>query len=413
MPAMSEANLRLALDLGTTTLAGRLLDSGGAVLAESKRANPQAALGSDIIRRLEASLRGEGRQLQALLVEGIEALLGELLVLAEAPRAAIAAAAAAGNPGICILLRNLPAEPILFPPHRPPERQGVNLDPATLGLDLPVPLYLFPLVSGYVGGDLVAFLFGQQPHAPGTFYLDVGTNGEMALYDGERWWTTSVAAGPAFEGGEISCGMPVTAGAVTGVRLEGDVLRLQVFGGGPPRGLAGSGLLEAIAVALKSGLLDASGRIVAPEEMATNLARQIVETPAGRALRLYRDAACELLLSQQDIRSLQLAKGAVRAGVECLLLRSGLDAGRLGEVVMTGAFGFSLAPAVLKKVAMLPANMIDMVRFVPAGALEGVSRLLCDPEGSTRVQALADSLQAYPLSGTPAFEKTFLRALDF
>jgi uncharacterized 2Fe-2S/4Fe-4S cluster protein (DUF4445 family) len=96
-------------------------------------------------------------------------------------------------------------------------------------------------------------------------------------------------------------------------------------------------------------LLDASGRIVAPEEMATNLARQIVETPAGRALRLYRDAACELLLSQQDIRSLQLAKGAVRAGVECLLLRSGLDAGRLGEVVMTGAFGFPWRPRSSKR----------------------------------------------------------------
>jgi uncharacterized 2Fe-2S/4Fe-4S cluster protein (DUF4445 family) len=370
-------------------------------------------LGSDIIRRLEASLRGEGKRLQALLLEGVEAVISELLTTAGAPRIALTAAAAAGNPGICYLLRNLPAEPILFPPHRPQERQGIFLPPTTLGLDLPVPLYLFPLVSGYVGGDLVAFLFGQQPHPPGSFYLDVGTNGEMALYDGEHWWTTSVAAGPAFEGGEISCGMPVTAGAVTGVRIEGGVLRLQVFGGGPPRGLAGSGLVEAVAVALEAGLLDASGRIVAPDEVATNLVRHIVETPAGRALRLYRDATCELLLSQQDIRSLQLAKGAVRAGAECLLQRSGLDAGGLGEVVVTGAFGFSLAPAVLKRVAMLPANMVDKVHFVPGGALEGVGRLLCDPEGPARVQALADSLQACPLSGTPAFEKAFLRALDF
>ena len=405
--------LFLALDLGTTTLAGRLLGRDGAVLAEAKRPNPQAVLGSDIIRRLEASLRGEGRRLQTLLLEGVEAVISELLATAGAPRTAICAAAAAGNPGICYLLRNLPAEPILFPPHRPQELQGVFLPPTTHGLDLLVPLYLFPLVSGYVGGDMVAFLFGQQPHTPGSFYLDVGTNGEMAIYDGGRWWTTSVAAGPAFEGGEISCGMPVTAGAVTGVRIEGDVLRLQVFGGGPPRGLAGSGLVEAVAVALEAGLLDASGRIVAPDEVTTNLVRHIVETPAGRALRLYRDATCELLLSQQDIRSLQLAKGAVRAGVECLLQRSGLDAGRLGEVVVTGAFGFSLAPAALKRVAMLPANMVDKVRFVPGGALEGVSRLLCDPEGPARVQALADSLQTYPLSGTPAFEKAFLRALDF
>jgi len=405
--------LLLALDLGTTTLAGRLLGRDGAILAEAKKPNPQAVLGRDIIRRLEASLRGEGRRLQTLLLEGVEAVISELLAMSGAPRTALSAAAAAGNPGICYLLRNLPADAILFPPHRPQERQGVFLHPESLGLDLPVPLYLFPLVSGYVGGDLVAFLFGQQPHTPGSFYLDIGTNGEMALYDGGRWWTTSVAAGPAFEGGEISCGMPVTTGAVTGVRIDGDVLRLQVFGGGPPRGLAGSGLLEAVAVALESGLLDASGRIVAPDEIATNLARQIVETPAGRALRLYRDAACELLLCQQDIRSLQLAKGAVRAGAECLLQRSGIEVERLEEVVVTGAFGFSLAPAVLKKVAMLPAIMVDKVRFISGGALEGAGRFLCDPEGTTRVQALADSLQAYPLSGTPAFEKAFLRGLDF
>lgn len=417
---MTKGNIRLALDLGTTTLAGRLLGRQGEVLAEAKRPNPQAVLGSDIIRRLEASLRGDGKRLQMLLVEGIEAIIAELLTTADAPRAALSAAAAAGNPGISYLLRNLSAEPILFPPHRPPEKQGVFLDPSELGLDLPAPLFLFPLASGYVGGDLVAFLYGfgdlsvegLAPHAP-RLYLDIGTNGEMALYDGGRWWTTSVAAGPAFEGGEISCGMPVSAGAVTGVRLEGEVLRLQVFGGVSPRGLAGSGLVEAVAAALEAGLLDASGRIVAPDEVATNLVRHIAETPAGRALRLYRDAACDLLLNQQDIRSLQLAKGAVRAGVECLLQRSGLDAGQLGEVVVTGAFGFSLVPAVLKRVAMLPANMIEKVRFVPGGALQGVSRLLGDPAGPGRVQSLADALQVYPLSGTPVFEKVFLRSLDF
>jgi len=405
--------LLLALDLGTTTLGGRLLDRSGTTLAEAKRVNPQSVLGSDIIRRLDAALHGEGLRLQALLVEGIQSLVSELLgTVGEMPHS-LAGAAAAGNPGICCLLRNLPVEQILFPPHRPRERQGAFLSPASLGLDLPVPLYLFPLVSGYVGGDLVAFLYGQKPRAFNSFYLDIGTNGEMALHVDGRWWTTSVAAGPAFEGGDISSGMPVTAGAVTGIRLEGDSLRLQVFGGGPPRGLAGSGLVEMVTVALEAGLLDDFGRIVEPEEVTTNLARLVAETPAGRVLRIYRDAGCELLVTQQDIRNLQLAKGAIRAGAECLLERAGIDAGLLAEVVVTGAFGFSLAPSALKRVAMLPANMVDKVRFVPGGTLEGVSRLLCETDGPGRVQALADSLQAYPLSGTPAFEKAFLHGLDF
>jgi len=260
-------------------------------------------------------------------------------------------------------------------------------------LDLPVPLYLFPLISGYVGGDLVAFLFSQQPHEPGTFWLDVGTNGEMAVFNGQEWWTTSVAAGPAFEGGQILCGMAVQPGAVERVRLRGDSLQLEVIGGMLPQGLCGSGLTEAIAAGLEGGLIDSRGKIVDPMEVTTNLS--------------------QILLTQQDVRNFQLAKGAVKAGAECLLEKAGLKTVQIQMAVVTGAFGFSLAPAGLQRVAMLPENMVNKVRFVPGGALEGVCRFLCDPKGFVRVQALADTLRSYPLSGTPAFEKAFLRALDF
>lgn len=410
---MAAEDLKLALDLGTTTLAGRLLDGGGTCLAEGELPNPQRALGADVIRRLEASLEGEGKRLQQLLAGGIETLTDELLARAGRSRRDLRAAAAAGNPAVCYLLRNLPGEEILFPPHRPHHREGMLLDSAEFGLDLPVPLYLFPLVSGYVGGDLVAFLFSQPSPAPGTFYLDIGTNGEMALYSSRGWQVTSVAAGPAFEGGGISCGMNGRPGAVASVRLVGDALKLQVIGAAPARGLCGSGLVEAVAAALEGGLVDASGRIVDPDQIATNLARYVGVTPEGPVLRLYRDAATELFLTQQDIRQFQLAKGAIRAGIECLLQRSGVDAEALGEVVVTGAFGFSLAPAALKRVAMLPGNMVDKVRFVAGGVLEGIARFLQDPEGPAKVQSLSGALRPYPLSGTPAFQKAFLHALDF
>ncbi len=160
---MSEAKLLLAFDLGTTTLAGRLLAPDGAVLAEAEARNPQAEFGADVIRRLEAALGGRELLLQASLVEGLEVLISELLAQAGRSRSAIIAAAAAGNPAISYLLRRLPAQEILFPPHRPQETAGAFLAPVALGLDLPVPLYLFPLVSGYVGGDLVAFLLAAEP----------------------------------------------------------------------------------------------------------------------------------------------------------------------------------------------------------------------------------------------------------
>lgn len=408
---MSEANL--ALDLGTTTLAGRLLDRRGRTLAEMRRPNPQGAVGGDVIRRLEAARKGEGNRLQSLLAEGIDEVVGELLHLAGIGRDAITAAAAAGNPAICHLLRRLPVDPILFPPHRPRETSGVHLDPAGLGLDLPVPLYLFPLVSGYVGGDLVAFLFGMEEASGSRLFIDIGTNGEMALFSGGRWLVTSVAAGPAFEGGEISCGMTVSPGAVKGVELRGDLFELQVLGGGPPRGICGSGLASAIAAALEGGLLDRRGTIVDPLMVETNLSRHVTESASGRRLSLYRDAAGEVFLTQEDVRNFQLAKGAVRAGVDCLLRRAGLSAGCLDEVVITGAFGFSLDPQTLKRVALLPPDVVDRVRFVSAGALAGVGRLLIEPDGREKAERLAASLQPFPLSGTPAFEKAFLSALEF
>ncbi len=410
---MSDANLLLALDLGTTTLAGRLLEPGGRVLAEAQRPNPQRALGGDVITRLERSRAGEGGLLQALLAEGISLLAADLIALAALPLRAIGRAAAAGNPAICHLLLGLPAEPLLFPPHRPASPLGEAVETSPLGFELPVPLYLFPLVSGFVGGDLLAFLFSREPHPPESFYLDVGTNGEMALLSAGRWWVTSVAAGPAFEGGGLACGMPWGPGAVEGVALDGERLRLTVAGGGLPRGICGTGLVEAVAAALGGGLIDRSGTLRDPLAVPTNLARHIAETPRGRSLRLYRDAAVDLQISQEELRAFQLAKGAIRAGAECLLTRAGLSADGVSEAVVTGAFGFRLAREALKGVAMLPPNMVDKVRFVGSGALDGVARMLLDPAGLERVSELAARLKPYPLSGTPAFEKAFLASLDF
>lgn len=410
---MTSADLRLALDLGTTTLAGRLLDDAGRTLAEARCFNPQRELGDDVIRRLEAALAGAGERLQRLLIDGLETLLAELLVLAGARRSQLRNAAAAGNPAISHLLRRLPVTPILFPPHRPRHPEAAWLDPAELDFDLPVPLYLFPLVSGYVGGDLVAFLFACPPPTATTLYIDIGTNGEMAVRADGRWWVTSVPAGPAFEGGEIACGMAALPGAVSRVRLDGDSLRLATIGGNPPQGLCGSGLVETLAAALAGGIVDRHGTIGAPGAVATNLARYIVDNGGERALRLYRDATREVRLTQRDIRAFQLAKGAVRAGVECLLQRAGVATSQVEEVVMTGAFGLSLDPEALKKVAMLPENMLDKVRFIPAGALEGVSRWLREPRASAGVEALVKRLTPYPLSGTPAFEKAFMQAMNF
>jgi uncharacterized 2Fe-2S/4Fe-4S cluster protein (DUF4445 family) len=390
-----------------------LLASDGARLAEGQLPNPQKKFGSDVIRRLEAARDGKGKELQALQVSAIDALVRDLCAQAGVDRSAIVAAAAAANPAITTLLRDLPADPILFPPYKPADVSAVDFDLQAVGLNGLPPLFLFPLINGFVGGDLIAFLFSQPiPKAP-TLYIDVGTNAEMALYDGKRWQVTSVAAGPAFEGEGVTSGMPYGVGAITAVRAVDGRLAFDVAGGSVPVGLCGSGLAEAIATALNEGLIDSHGTIVDPDQVKTGFSRYLKRGADGAELQLYRDAAHHIVITQQDLRNFQLAKAAVKAGVECLLDRASLNETEIEQVVLTGAFGFSLAPEVLKRVDMIPANMVDRVRFEPVGALSGVCRFLLERAGREQLEALASQLKPYPLSGTPAFEKAFIAAIDF
>ncbi len=408
---MSEANLKLALDIGTTTLAGRLLAPDGASVAEAQVRNPQAELGSDVIRRLEAALDGHAERLRDLLVEGLRALVAELFGRAGVAAPDVTAAAAAGNPAMSFLLRRLPPRQILFPPHRPADPSAVWLPAHELDLGLRTPLYLFPLVSGYVGGDLVAAVFSLAEAPQGTLLIDIGTNAEMALRTGQGWLATSVAAGSAFEGAGIRCGMLAAPGAIEAVALEGDSLRLATVAGLSPRGLCGSGVVSALAAARTAGLLDRHGTLVDPGSVETNLARYLVDSGQGRALRLYRDASVEILLNQDDVRQFQLAKGAVRAGIECLLDRA--EDGGAVRLVVTGAFGLHLPADALKTVAMLPEGMIESERFIPDGVLAGLSLALTHEGGLQAVEALARRIRPYPLSGTPAFERAFLEGMNF
>jgi uncharacterized 2Fe-2S/4Fe-4S cluster protein (DUF4445 family) len=410
---MSGQAIHLALDLGTTSLAGILLTSEGVRLAQGQRLNPQNKFGSDVIRRLEAARAGNGDELQTLQLSAIDALVTDLCAQAAVNRSSIKTAAAAANPAMTTLLCKRPGDPILFPPYRPVDVSAVNFDLQAAGLKGLPSLFLFPLVNGFVGGDLIAFLFGQSSPLKPTLYIDVGTNAEMALFDGSCWQVTSVAAGPAFEGEGVTSGMPYGVGAVTGVRAVESRLVLDVAGGGAPVGLCGSGLTEAIAVALAEGLIDVHGTIVDPGQVQTGFSRYLKTTVDGVELHLYRDAVRKIVVTQQDVRNFQLAKAAVKAGVECLLDRAGLKESRVEQLVLTGAFGFSLASEVLKRVDMIPLNMVEKVRFEPGGALSGVCRFLLDKGGREQLEALSFRLKPYPLSGTPAFEKAFIGALNF
>jgi uncharacterized 2Fe-2S/4Fe-4S cluster protein (DUF4445 family) len=417
----SSERLAVAFDLGTTTVAASLLDlDKGVRLAAGGSLNPQRQYGADVVSRLEAACVSlDALKRMARLANGeLERLAGELLASVGASPQSLVLVAIAGNPAMEHLLLELPVKSLAFPPFRPLFTAGRSMNTADLGWQMAVDAFVFPLPGGFVGGDLVAFLYGAGVPSSLTLhssrlFLDLGTNGEIALTASDRIYATSAAAGPAFEGGDLECGMAALPGAISGVTIAGDRVDLTVIGGGVPVGICGSGVIEAVAGLLRSGVLDATGRLLSPGEIPSNLANRVVSRNGEAAFLLYRDSRNEVVLSQRDIRQVQLAKAAIRAGIEVLFERARIHYGTVQEVVLTGSFGSRLAPEGLKNVGIFPEKMVEMCSFVRDGALTGVEKALAASGGFAAVDGLAKAIRVIPLSGTPAFEKHFLEQMNF
>ena len=414
------AGLAVAFDLGTTTIAASLIDRAtGERLALAGGLNPQREFGLDVVSRLEAAIESEGnlREMKRSVNGALERFALELLEEACASADRLRRVAVAGNPAMEHLLLGLPVSSLAYPPYRPLFNSGRTINTAELGWETSADLHIFPLPGGFVGGDLVAFLFGSDslipaPHSTRLF-LDLGTNGEIALASGGRIFATSAAAGPAFEGGNLSCGMAALPGAVWDVRLDEERVRIEVIGGGPPRGICGSGVMAAVSELLREGIIDPTGRLLSPSEIPSNLANRVAEVGGETVFVLHRDAKRLICLGQDDIRQVQLAKAAIRAGMEVLFERSGIAKDDVEEVIITGSFGAVLEPGFLKNVGILPEKMVDISRFVREGALTGVEKSVSSPAGMEEVESLAGAVRVIPLSGTPLFERHFLGQMDF
>jgi uncharacterized 2Fe-2S/4Fe-4S cluster protein (DUF4445 family) len=315
------------------------------------------------------------------------------------------------------LILELPVTSLAYPPFRPLFTAGRSVRTTALGWKTDHDAFFYPLPGGFVGGDLVAFLHGCDVPAGSVqgarLYLDMGTNGELALITGSGIFATSAAAGPAFEGGNLSCGMAALPGAISRVTIEMDGVKTSTIDGAPPLGICGSGVIEAVAGLLRAGVLDFTGRLRSPGEISSNLANRLTTIGGEAAFILHRDARGEVYLSQQDIRQVQLAKAAVRAGMEVLFQRAGITCGQLEGMVLTGSFGSRLEPEGLKNVGIFSEMMVEICSFVSDGAVAGVEKALCTPGGSEAVDRLAASIRVVPLSGTPVFEKHFLEQMNF
>lgn len=413
----------LAIDLGTTTLAASLVDcDSGKRLAMCGSLNPQRRFGADVVSRLAAAVECPAtRQEMTTLIRGeLRRLADELCTQIRIPWAMVQRVAIAGNTVMQHLLSGVDVTSLAFPPFRPLDTSGTHLQAADLDWDGNAAIYLFPMPGGFVGGDTVAFLYGElqaDQSSPlildPSLFLDMGTNGEIALVAGDTVWATSAAAGPAFEGGNLSCGMAALPGAISSVRIENERLQLKVVGNTQPTGICGSGAIEAVTMLLQCGVIELGGRLRGAEEIDFGLGSRVIDYRGANAFVLYRDAQRLIVLSQEDIRQIQLAKAALRAGIDVLGERSGIRLQALKDVVLTGSFGAVLQSEWLKTIGIFDRSMIQTSRFTPEGALTGVEKALASADDFNSVEDLGHHFRVVPLSGTPFFESIFLQHIDF
>jgi uncharacterized 2Fe-2S/4Fe-4S cluster protein (DUF4445 family) len=324
------------------------------------------------------------------------------------------------------ILLELPVRSLAFPPYRPLSTGGTTCNAAELGWHGENEVYVFPSPGGFVGGDTVAFLYGQlenqmeektggktaPPPTPALF-LDMGTNGEIALVSEDKIWATSAAAGPAFEGGNLSCGMAALPGAISSLTIDDGRVQLATIGNRSPIGICGSAAIKTVASLLMHNIIEPGGRLRDSCEIPDNLANRVIVHHGENAFMLYRDAQHLLTLTQGDIRQIQLAKGAIRAGMDVLADKARIHFQALTEVILTGSFGAVLQPEWLKTIGIFDEGMVHITRFTPEGALTGVERAITGRDRFASVEQLAKRFRVVPLSGTPLFETLFMQQIDF
>ncbi|NTU71525.1 MAG: DUF4445 domain-containing protein [Coriobacteriia bacterium] len=402
------------VDLGTTTIAAMLVDADtGRELARASVANPQSTYGADVLSRLGASIDGEREALQAAAIQGVASAIAGAAGAAKVDPAAIRSVAIAGNSAMAVLLEGADPSKLAVHPFQPPVLSA-HLDvrgalAPEIAADARVSV--LPPIAGFVGGDsLAGLLVGGmiQVQAP-TLLVDFGTNAEILLAGVGSLVVASAAAGPAFEGVGISCGGPAASGGVSSVRLHEDgVLEFAVIGGGAPEWLTGSGLLSLVAELRRVGHIDSGGALLAPGPLADSFS---VDAAGVKGIRL--DATGGLLLTQLDVRALQLAKAAVRVGIDSVLEVAGIRARDLESVQIAGAFGAAIEPSCLTALGIVPALVGDRVRHVGNASLEGAALVALDPSLEALALESARRARHVNLASSSGFAAALMQATEF
>lgn len=372
----------IAVDLGTTTIAAALIDAETkAVLRTETATNRQRAYGADVISRIKAANEGNGADLKRLVNEDVQSLVRALGGEEDTP------VFVSGNTAMQHLFRGLSCAGLGVAPYTP-----VTVAAASEGA-----IHYLPGISAFVGADIVSGIVaaGIDTSDKLTLFLDIGTNGEIAIGNRDRLLVTSTAAGPALEGGNLSCGVAGVAGAITSVRLVNGRALLGTIGQRPAIGVCGTGVIETVYELLAAGILDANGLLKEP---------------------YFTDGfplAKDVIFTQGDVREVQLAKAAIRAGLDTVIDAYGAAYADIGRLVIAGGFGKKLDLKKAAGIGLLPETLLPRAEALGNTSLQGAVLYAAEPierERFAKVSAMAEEVL---LANDPAFQERYLSAMNF
>jgi uncharacterized 2Fe-2S/4Fe-4S cluster protein (DUF4445 family) len=405
--------LGLAIDLGTTKIAGYLVDLGnGRTLAAKGVMNPQISHGEDIISRINRVVKSpdEGVQLQRLAVDAINELCADLCGEAGANPEEIVEVVVVGNTAMHHLFLRLPVKQLALSPFVPAVSRALEVRARELGLNIAPGAYvhLLPNIAGFVGADHVSVLLATDAWKTKetTVALDIGTNTEVSLICKGKIATVSCASGPAFEGGHVKYGMRAATGAIERLRIDGDKVQYQTIDGVPPVGICGSGILDTLAQLYLAKIIDEGGRIINNQPRVRAYKGQHEFILVSKEERKGKPA---ITITQHDIRELQLAKAAIRTGIQMLLETSGCSEDDIKQVIIAGAFGTYIDIASAVTIGMLPSLPLNRFRQVGNAAGMGAKLALISLKSRAKAQAVASRVSYIELASAPKFEQVFVQ----
>lgn len=417
----------VAVDIGTTTVVMSLIDlKSGEEIASASQINAQKVYGLDVLTRItyEYEHGDDGRKsLQKAIVDSMNEMLREMC--GEEIRAQIKEIVIAANCTMTHMLLGVDARSIGRAPYAPVFTKAQACMAAEIGLmaGKDTKLYCLPQVSSYIGADIVAgaYVCGLEKRAGNVLFIDIGTNGEIILASGGKLLSCSCAAGPALEGMNIRCGMRAADGAVEDVVFSESGSQIQVIGGADkPEGLCGSGILAAVREMIKHGFLKKTGAILSPDSLdETDWRRKLLRVSAAdgkkREVLIWQSKTEneEIVVTQDDVRQVQLAKGAILSGFTALLKKAGISMEELDHVLIAGQFGAHLPAESLIGVGILPKEVKGKLTYVGNSSKTGAYMALMSQAVRQDMEQLAEKIGYFELAETEDYERMFAECMRF